>query len=149
MKRSKNCIAAKNQFENGFKLIGKFKYAEVIAEFEKSRDDFQASGNEPESKAAEIWAAQFLPDISKIEESRRRLLALDEFAERRKFKIFQPTVFYWLSIADFRQNRFSDSIKNAKIALQKARETDNFLEIEHSAENLRELRTNSVKRKKP
>ena len=129
-------IAAKNQFENGFKLIEKFKYAEVIDEFEKSRDAFLVLGNEPESKAAEIWAAQFLPDISKIEESRRRLLALDEFAERRKFKILQPTVFYWLSKADYLQNRFSDSIKNVKIALQKARETDNFLEIEHSAESL-------------
>ena len=129
-------IEAKDQFENGFKLIEKFKYAEVISEFEKSRDAFLVLGNEPESKAAEIWAASFLIDISKIEESRRRLLALDEFAERKNYKMLQPTAFYWLSVADFRQNRFSDSIKNAKIALQKARETENFLEIEHSAENL-------------
>ncbi len=129
-------LQAKNLFENGFKLIAEYKYDEVIREFEKSRDVFRALGNEAEANVAEIWAAQFLPDVSRLEESRRRLNALLEFAERKNFKILQPTAFYWLSVTDFRQNRFSESVKNAKTALQKAIETENFLEIEHSAESV-------------
>jgi CHAT domain-containing protein len=129
-------LEAKDLFENGLKLIAEYKYEEVIREFEKSRDAFQASGNEVEANIAEIWAAQFLPDVSRIEESRRRLHGINEFAERKNYKILQPTVLYWLSVSDYRQNRFSESIKNVKTALKKALETENLLEIEHSAESL-------------
>ncbi len=134
-------IEAKNIFENANDPIGKFDYANVITEFEKSRNLFQEAGDECEAAAAEIWAAQFLPDVSKFDESRRRFSALEEFAVRKNYKIFEPTVFYWRSVADFRQNRFSDSIKNAEKALQKARETENFLEIERAVEKAAETFT--------
>jgi CHAT domain-containing protein len=129
-------IEAKNTFDHGFRLIAEYKYADVIAEFEKSRDIFQDLGNDAESVAAEVWAVQFLPDIARMDESRRRLNTLNELAVRRQFKVLEPPVFYWLGVTDYRQNRFSDSLKNVKIALQKARETENLMEIEHCAESV-------------
>lgn len=134
--KTEKLIAAKDIFDNAFKSIKEFGYAAAIGEFEKSRDLFSALGDEPEALIAEIWATQFLIDISKIDKSRMRLNALGETADQKKYKVFAPAVLYFLSQADFRQNRFSDSLKNAKNALQKAVETENFLEIEHCAESI-------------
>jgi len=134
--KTEKLIEAKDIFDKAFGLIDDFGYAAAIGEFEKSRDLFSALGDEPESLIAEIWAAQFLIDVSKIDKSRTRLNALGEIAGQKKFKVFAPFVLYFLSFADFRQNRFSDSLKKARIAFQKAVETENLFEVEYCAESI-------------
>lgn len=134
--KTEKLIEAKDIFDNAFRSVKEFGYAAAIGEFEKSRDLFSALGDETESLIAESWAAQFLIDVSKIDESRIRLNALGEIAGQRKFRIFEPVVPYFLGVADFRQNRFSGSLKNTKTALQNAIETENVLEIEHCAESI-------------
>ena len=49
---------------------------QAISAFEKSRDLFNARHNTCEADIAESWAAQLLPDVAKVAESRRRLGAL-------------------------------------------------------------------------
>lgn len=134
--KTEKLISAKNIFDNAFKRIKEFGYAAAISEFEKSRDLFFSLGNEPEALTAELWATQFLPDVSKIGEGRIRLNELGKIAVQKKYKIFEPAVFYWISVADFRQGNFSASLNNARIAFQKSVETENVVEIEHCAESI-------------
>ena len=103
-----------------------------IAEFERSRDLFTRLGDDCEAGVAEIWAVQFLSDIGKVAESRLRLTAIIERAEKRKFKVLVPPAYYWLGMADYRQGRFSESAKHIKTALQLAEEANNAFEIQHA-----------------
>jgi CHAT domain-containing protein len=114
----------------------KSEYAKGISQFEKSRDLFTQTGDVCEAAIAENWAAQFLPEVGKIAQSRQRLGVLISHAESRKFKALLPPAYYWLAFCDFRQGHFSDSNKNFKTALQLAETAENGFEIHHAAEVL-------------
>lgn len=124
-------LVAKDTLDAG--LAGS-DYAKAISEFEKSRDLFAQAGDVYEAAIAENWAAQFLPEIGKIAEGRRRLVALIADAESRKFKILLPPAYYWIAFTDFRQSRFSESNKNLKSALQLAEAGNNVFEVHHANE---------------
>jgi CHAT domain-containing protein len=115
---------------------GTSDFAKAISEFEKSRDLFAGAGDTCEAAIAEIWAAQLLPDVARIAESSERLALIIADAERKKFNVLLPPAYYWLAISEFRQNRYSSSNKNFKIALRLADAGHNFFEVHHAAENL-------------
>jgi len=126
-------VAAKDTLASGLSFV-RSDQAKAISEFEKSRDLFEQAGSIYEEAIAEGWAAQFLPEIGKIAEGRRRLAALIASARSRKFKVLLPSAYYWLAISDFRQGLFSDSNKNLKTALRLAEAESNIFEIHHAAE---------------
>ena len=127
-------LKSKDLLAEGKDLVSQGKYTESIGKYEESKALFQKAGNEFEVNLAELWIAQMLPDVGKIDESRNRLTALTDRAEKKNFKILLPTAYYWQSIADFRQKLFSQSLKTSKLALKKAVETANDFEIQHCAE---------------
>ena len=135
-------MQAKDFFSAGLQLASS-DTAQAIAEFEKSRDLFTRLGNGCEAAIAENWAAQVLPDIARVAEGRLRLAAIIATAERRKFLVLLPPAYYWLGIADYRQNRFSESALNLKTALRFAEAGNNAFEIQHAqqaiAQNYSEL----------
>jgi len=131
-----NLLKAKDLTAEGINLVRGGKYSNSIEKFEESKTIFQQTGNEFEAAVAEIWAAQMLPDVSRISESRTRLNSLIELAEKRNFKIFLPTSYYWIGVGNFRQGELSESIFHTKKALQIAEETENIYEIQHTAETL-------------
>lgn len=109
---------------------------QAISEFEKSRDLFKQLGNVCEAAIAETWAVEFLPDVARVAESRVRLKAIIADAESRKFLVLLPPAFYWLGIADYKQNRFSESGRNLKRALRLAEAGNNVFEIQHARQAL-------------
>ncbi len=109
---------------------------QAISQFEKSRDLFRQLGNVCEAAIAENWAAQFLPDVARVAESRVRLTAIIAEAESRKFLVLLPPAYYWLGMADYRQNRFSESGRNLKSALRMAEAGNNVFEIQHAQQAL-------------
>lgn len=110
--------------------------AAALTAFEKAKDLFEQAGDVSETAIAENWAAQFLPDIGKVAEGRSRLAATLANAENRKFILLTPSVYYWRGLSDFRQNRYSESIKNFKAALRLAELSDNVFEVQHATEAL-------------
>lgn len=137
--RINSLLIAQNDLTEGLSLVKQSNYLESIEKFEQSRKKFLENGNYVEAEVAEIWAAQMLPDVGKIEESRIRLKNLIENAEKRKFKVLIPTAYYWLGVGDFRQERFSESIKKNKKALKFAEQTENFFEVQHNAVTIAEV----------
>jgi CHAT domain-containing protein len=111
-------------------------YARAIAEFEKSRDLFAQLGDAAEAGIAENWAVQFLPEVGRVAESRRRLAALIANAGSRKFKVLIPSAYYWLGFSDYRQSDLSRSNKNYKTALRLAEAGNNVFEVHHAQEAL-------------
>ncbi len=111
-------------------------YAKAILEFEKSRDLFAQLGDTAEADIAEIWAAQLLPDVAKVAESRQRLAAIIATAESRKFNVLIPTAYYWLGVSDYRQNNLSQMSRNYKTALRLAEASGNAFEVQHAQESL-------------
>ena len=128
-------MQAKDSFAQAGELVHG-DYAPALREFEKSRDLFQRAGDVCEAAIAEIWAAQLLPDVGKIDQGRVRLTAIIADAENRKFNLLIPTAYYWLALSDYKQNRFSESNKNFKRALRLAETGNNVFEVHHAAENL-------------
>jgi CHAT domain-containing protein len=110
--------------------------ASSIEQFEKSRELFQQLGDSPEKYVAELWAAQALPDVGKISESRVRLTSLIESSEERNYKVLLPTAYYWIATGEGKQQKSSLSIKSFQKALQKADEVSAFYEIRHSSQEL-------------
>lgn len=129
-------LKAKDLTAEGINLVRGGKYSKSIEKFEESKTVFQQTGDEFEAAVAEIWVAQMLPDVSRISESRSRLKSLIEIAEKRNFKIFLPTSYYWIGVGNYRQSELSESIFHTKKALQIAEETENIYEIQHTAESL-------------
>lgn len=129
-------MLAKDIFTSGLHL--KSDYAKKISEFEKSRNLFAQLGNECEAGIAENWAVQFLPEVARIGEGRVRIDAIIKNAERRKFNVLEPPAYYWLAVSDYRQNGFSETNKNLKIALRKAEAESNAFEVQHAREILAE-----------
>jgi CHAT domain-containing protein len=128
-------LQAKDSFASGERLVGS-DYAKAIAEFEKSRDLFARLGDDCEAAIAENWAAQFIPDLAKVAESRRRLTALIENAGSRKYKVLLAPAYYWLAVSDYRGSSLSETNKNLKLALHLAEAGDNAFEIQHAQETL-------------
>lgn len=124
-------LQAKDNLAAAYQLASQRNYAPAIARFEKSRDTFIQVGDECHAAIAENWAAQFLHDIGRIEEGRRRLTAIIREAENRKFNILLPSAYYWLGMGDYAQNRFSESARNLKTALRLAQESNNLFEVRH------------------
>lgn len=129
-------LEAKNLRFEGNNLIRKSQYEKSIELFDQSKALFIQSGNEIESNVPEIWAAQMLPDVSKIDESRKRLNELIEKGKKRQYKILLPVSYYWLSVCDFRQGQFSQAIQTKKISLKLSEVTKNIFEIKHNSESL-------------
>ncbi len=107
-------------------------------EFEKSRDLFAQLGNDAEAAVAENWAVQFLPDVARVAESRIRLAAIIAASQSRKFMVLIPPAYYWLGMADFRQNRFSESARHIRTALRLAEAGNNAFEIQHAQQAIAE-----------
>jgi hypothetical protein len=45
--------------------------------------------------------------------------------------LLRPSVYYWLGMGDYAQNRFSESAKNLKTALRLAEASNNLFEVQH------------------
>jgi len=87
---------------------------------------------------AENWAVQFLPDVARVAESRLRLAAIITTSQSRKFMVLIPPAYYWLGMADFRQNRFSESARHIRTALRLAEASNNTFEIQHAQQAIAE-----------
>jgi CHAT domain-containing protein len=83
-----------------------------------------------------MWAVQFLPDVGKLAEGRRRLAALIETAERRRFNVLLPPAYYWLGVSDYGRNDLSQTSRNYKTALRLAEAGENAFEVRHVREAL-------------
>lgn len=129
-------LKAKNLRVEGINFVGKSQYEKSIELFDQSKALFIQSGNEIEANIPEIWAAQMLVDVSKVDESRTRLESLINTGKNRQFKILLPVSYYWLGICDFRQRQFSQAIQTKKISLKLSEETENIFEIKHNSESL-------------
>ncbi|CAN5314038.1 hypothetical protein BH10ACI1_BH10ACI1_19630 [soil metagenome] len=128
-------LEAKNLRLEGYQLI-QGKAEKSIELFEQSSQLFRQQGDKFEALIAELWAAQMLPDVSKINESRNRLNVLIETAERENFRVLLPTAYYWLSVCEFRQNQFSNAEQIKKKSLEISEATENFYEAKHTSESL-------------
>lgn len=85
---------------------------------------------------AELWAIQFLFDVSKFAEGRPRAAALIATAGSRKFNVLLPPVYYWLAVSDYRQSSLSQTNRNFKTALRLAEAGQNLFEAQHAQEAL-------------
>lgn len=124
-------LEAKNTLEDGYQAALGRDYTQAISLFEKSRDLFAQLGDEYHAAIAENWAAQFLRDVGKVEEGRRRLSAVIGNAASRKFTVLHASAYYWLGMSDYAQNRFSESARNLRTALRLAETSNNFFEVQH------------------
>ena len=129
-------LNAKELLSEGVGSVMSGKYTDSINSFGRSKTAFLKAGNRIESNIAEIWAAEMLPDLGKIEESRKRLNSLISMAESKKYKIILPVAYYWLGVGKFRQKKFSEGIRDRKKGLEIAKETKNHYEIRHISESL-------------
>ena len=111
-------------------------FAKAISQFETCRDLFAQLGDRAEADIAEIWAAQFLPDVAKVAEGQQRFEAILADASSRKFKVLIPTANYWLGVGEYRQSNLSQMSKNYKIALSQAEASSNAFEVQHEQEAL-------------
>lgn len=124
-------LQAKDNLVAGYKSGSNREYAQAISQFEKSRDIFIELGDECDAAIAENWAAQFLRDVGKVEEGRRRLSAIVSSGETQRFKLLQPSASYWLGMGDYSQNRFSEGVRNLRTALRLAETGNNIFEVRH------------------
>lgn len=129
-------LQAKNAFMRGCKAIDEKSLKTAISEFENSRDLFAQLGDETEAAIAETWAAQLLPDVGEVAESRRRLSKLIMSATTGNLTILLPPAYYSLAMGDYRQNRLSESARNLKTALRLAEAANNTFEVQHAVEAL-------------
>lgn len=126
-------LQAKEMFAGGRQLR---EVKKAVAAFEGSRDSFRRAGNEVEAAIAESWAVQYLIDVGKMDESRKRFETMIDTAKTRKFKNLLPPAYYWLGVIDYKQNRLSASNKNLKTSLRWAEAGNNTFEIHHALDAL-------------
>ncbi len=124
-------LQAKDMLVAGYQSTFNRDFAQAVSQFEKSRDVFVRLGDECDAAIAENWAAQFLREIGKVEEGRRRLSAIISSAESRRFKVLQPSAYYWLGMGDYSQNRFSEYVRTLRTALRLAETSNNIFEVRH------------------
>ncbi len=134
--KTERLLEAQDIFASGLLLVSKDE-TQAISQFEKSRDLFARLGDECEAGIAETWAAQLLPDVGKVAESRPRLAVIIANAESRKFMVLLPPAYYALGMGDYKQNRLSESARNLKTALRWAEAGNNTFEIQHAEDALR------------
>lgn len=111
-------------------------YLKAVESFEDSRDLFKQLGDEPEADVAEVWAAQLLPDVGRIEKAKLRLAGLAADAGRRRYNILLPAAHYWLGVCDYRSGNLSQTSRDYKTALRLAQDGDNAFEVGHTREAL-------------
>lgn len=111
-------------------------YLKAVESFEGSRDLFRQLGDEPEAGVSEVWAAQLLPDVGRIEKARLRLAALAADAGRRRYNVLLPAAHYWLGVCDYRGGNLSQTGRDYKTALLLAEAGDNTFEAAHARESL-------------
>jgi CHAT domain-containing protein len=126
---------AHETFARGQEFVSK-NLAQAISLFENSRDLFLQQGDVCGADVAENSAVQFLRDVGRIEEARRRLRAIIEKAASRKFLVLLPPAYFWLGMTDYSQRRPSESAKNLKTALRLAEAGHNTVEIQHAEDAL-------------
>jgi CHAT domain-containing protein len=85
---------------------------------------------------AEIWAAQFLPDVGLIEKAMIRLAIVISDAERRNYKVLIPPAYYWLGVSAYGRSDLSRTSREYKTALRLAEAGENVFEVEHASEAL-------------
>lgn len=129
-------MQAHAHFSNAQNAIANFKYAGAIANFEQSRDLFASTGDNCDAAVAELWAAQFLRDVARVDEGRQRLLAVIEKAESRHFKVLLPPAYYWVGLSAFSQSGPSETNRNLKTALRLAEAGHNAFAIQHANDAL-------------
>ena len=129
-------MQAKELLDTGQRFVARDNYRQAILAFEQSSALFTELGNAAEAGLAEMWAAQFLPDVARIAEGRRRLAAIIADAESRRFKVLLPPAYYWLGISGYRQSDLSQSNKDFKTALRLAEAGNNAVEVHHAREAL-------------
>jgi CHAT domain-containing protein len=134
--KTERLLQAKDIFASGQQFVSTDN-AQAISQFEKSRDLFAQLGDACEAAIAENWAAQLLPDVAKVAESRPRLAAIIANAESRKFIVLLPPAYYSLGMGDYKQNHLSESARNLKTALRLAEAGNNTFEIQHAEDALR------------
>jgi CHAT domain-containing protein len=134
--KTERLLQAKDIFDSGQHFVKSDDYSEAISAFENSRDLFEQLGDIAEADIAENWAAQLLPDVAKVAESRQRLVAIIATAQSRRFNILIPTAYYWLGVSDYRQSGLSQTNKNYKTALRLAEAGSNAFEVQHVQEAL-------------
>jgi CHAT domain-containing protein/TolA-binding protein len=110
--------------------------AKAVSEFEASRDLFGRMGNASEALVAESGAIEYLPDLGRVGESRERLAALIDTAEKKSYRILLPSAHYWLGISDSLQNEYSESNKQLRTALRLAEASENVFEVQHAQDAL-------------
>jgi len=128
-------LEAKDTFASGLQIM-ESDSKKAIAEFQSSRDLFARLGDDCEAAIAETWAAQLLPDVAEVAESRMRVSAVITNAQARKFLVLLPPAYYSLGMGDYHQNRLSESARNLKTALRLAEAGNNTFEVEHAQEAL-------------
>lgn len=133
--KTERLLQAKDILTSGQKLVPTDS-AQAISQFEKSRDVFAQLGDVCEAALAENSAAQFLPDVAKVSESRERLAAIIANAESRRYMVLLPPAYYWLGMGDYRQSRLSESARNLKTALSLAEAGNNAFETQHAQHGL-------------
>ncbi|HVF45808.1 MAG TPA: CHAT domain-containing protein [Pyrinomonadaceae bacterium] len=111
-------------------------YVEAVASFERSRDLFRQLGDEPEAGVSEVWAAQLLPDVGRLEKAKLRLASLADDAGRRRYNVLLPAAHYWLGVCDYRGGNLSQTGRDYKAALRLAEAGDNTFEAAHARESL-------------
>lgn len=111
-------------------------YATTISRFERSRDLFDQLGDGPEAAIAEIWAAQFFPDVAQIAAGQQRLAALISASETRRSQVLLPTAHYWFANGEYYENQISEGNKHLRIALRLAEASNNAFEIQHVQDQL-------------
>lgn len=129
-------LQAKNLLDEGVKLVYQQKFTESIEKFRQSENKFSAVGNTTESNIARFWVGEMLPDVNKLDESRKILNEVIKKSENTRHKILIPISYYWLSINDFREGLFSKAIQNGQASLNLAEEIENLYEISHSSDLL-------------
>lgn len=129
-------LQAHAHFSSGQAAIANFKYAGAIAEFERSRDLFASRGDNCDAAVAELWAAQFLRDVARVDEGRQRLVAVIEKAESRHYKVLLPPTYYWVGLSAFSQSGLSETNQNLKTALRLAESGHNAFAIQHANDAL-------------
>ncbi|HEX8845655.1 MAG TPA: CHAT domain-containing protein [Pyrinomonadaceae bacterium] len=134
--KTERLLQAQEILAGGHRFVERDDYEKARAEFEKSRDLFAQLGDVCEAAIAENWAVQFLPDVLKIAESRRRLTAFIENAESRSFRVLLPPAYYWLGISSYQKNELSQSSRNLRHALSLAEAGSNAFEIQHAQDAL-------------
>lgn len=83
-----------------------------------------------------MWAVQFLPDVGKPAEARRRLAAVIASAERKRFNVLLTSAYFWLGVSDYRQSDLSQMSRNYKTALRLAEAGENGFETQRAREAL-------------